>query len=91
VSLSEAIIPAAQSRVATWTPYSLPPCWNSVDGPSGPGDCTVCESWRSDSACGGPNPAGGLPLCGWKYVSCRNRRVVSLEFDAQVSGSSCQL
>jgi hypothetical protein len=82
----------SQSRFATWDPSTGPPCWNSVDGPAGPGDCSVCGSYRSDAACGGPNPAGGLPLCGWKYVSCRNKRVVGLVFDQRVSGRgvTCQ-
>lgn len=61
----------------TWTQYR-PACTST----NSTGNCTAC--YYSDPQCGVPRASDGALLCNWRFISCRNRRVIGIHFGQQV-------
>lgn len=66
-------------RLDTWR-GSVPPCTNSSIN----GSCIECDESMPGDMCGGVRPGGGAQLCNWRYITCRDRRVVSLNLANKV-------
>jgi hypothetical protein len=79
------------SVFASWDDTVSPPCASNDAGANGTGTCIHCDWAFSDSLCGTTRPSDGAVLCPWRFVACRNRRVVSIAIDAPVSCSCCRL
>lgn len=69
--------------LASWE-SAVPPCTNSsVDG-----SCMMCYENVSDSECGSFKTISGTNgafLCNWRFVQCRDRRVVKIDMSNRVS------
>ena len=76
---SLASTPRDPAPLASWTPHR-PACTSS----STAGSCVPC-GW-SDLRCGVVRPSEGALLCNYRFVSCRDRRVVGLHLSAQHAG-----
>lgn len=68
-------------QLSTWR-ASVPPCTNSTSS----GSCVLCDSSIPEDMCGTLRASDGAQLCNWRYVECRDRRVVTLNMADQVSG-----
>lgn len=66
-------------RLETWC-SSVPPCTNSSTNAS----CAVCDDSMPADVCGRIRPDDGAQLCNWRYITCRDRRVVSIELTNKV-------
>lgn len=60
---------------------SVPPCTNSSANAS----CTVCDDSAPGDSCGSIRAGDGAQLCNWRYVQCRDGRVVSINLANKVS------
>lgn len=66
-------------RLETWR-SSVPPCTNSSANAS----CAVCDDGMQADMCGRMRPGDGAQLCNWRYITCRDRTVVSIELANKV-------
>lgn len=71
-------------KLDTWR-ASVPPCTNSSTATS----CAVCEDSLPPEMCGGLRPSDGTQLCNWRYVACRDRRVVAINMANKVQKRGC--
>jgi hypothetical protein len=77
-------------QLGTWR-SSIPPCTNSSVNAS----CSFCDDSVPAEACGTTRLADGVQLCNWRYVECRDRRVVTINMALKVihschkTGSEC--
>jgi hypothetical protein len=72
-------------RLDTWR-GSVPPCTNSTIS----GSCVECDESVPADMCGKVRPGDGAQLCNWRYITCRERRVISINLANQV-GTPCVL
>lgn len=66
-------------QLGTWR-SSIPPCTNSSVNAS----CSFCDDSVPAEACGTTRLADGVQLCNWRYVECRDRRVVTINMALKV-------
>lgn len=75
MTLKDAAV-AADSNAAyaldSWDPI-VPPCTSDAVVTT----CHMCTAW--DSSCGGIRTSDGAYTCNWRYVACRDRRVVAVD------------
>lgn len=64
---------STSQRLASWR-GTVPPCTNS----SSTGTCVLCDDSAPPSMCGGPRPSDGALMCNWRFIACRDRRVVTI-------------
>lgn len=62
--------------ILTWR-GSVPPCTNSTLNAS----CSLCSDNVPAEMCGGVWGSGGVQLCNWRHIECRDRRVVTINLD----------
>lgn len=67
-------------QLSTWR-GSVPPCTNSSANAS----CSVCDDSMPAEACGMTRPADSVQLCNWRYIECRDRRVVTINLANKVT------
>lgn len=63
----------------TWR-GSVPPCTNST----GNATCAMCSEDVPGEMCGSVWGSGGVQLCNWRYIECRDRRVVTINLADKV-------
>jgi hypothetical protein len=66
-------------RLASWR-GTVPPCTNS----SSTGNCVLCDDSVPLQLCGGPRPSDGALTCNWRFIQCRDRRIVEIDMAYQV-------
>jgi hypothetical protein len=66
-------------RFDTWR-GSVPPCTNS----SISGSCVECDESVPGDMCGQVRPGDGEQLCNWRFITCRDRRIVSVNLANKV-------
>jgi hypothetical protein len=67
-------------QLSTWR-SSIPPCTNSSVNAS----CSFCDDSVPAEACGTTRPVDGVQLCNWRYIECRDRRVVTINMAFKVN------
>jgi hypothetical protein len=70
-------------KLGTWR-ASVPPCTNSTSN----GSCVLCNSNVPEDMCGTTRASDGAQFCNWRFVECRDRRVVTLNMADQVRFAS---
>lgn len=68
-----------QRLAATWR-ASVPPCTNSSTN----GSCVLCDEAAPLSQCGTVRASDGVLLCNWRFVECRDRRVIKIDMAFKV-------
>jgi hypothetical protein len=75
-----------RQQLSTWR-ASVPPCTNSTSN----GSCVLCDGSTPEDMCGTVSASDGAQLCNWRYVGCRDRRVVTLNMADQVIRMTAKL